>query len=144
MRILLAVDEHQPSEQAVEKLVQQFRQKETEVRVIHVLQPIAFSASPQMSPGYTPELQDFGRRAKDVLDHAAKSLTEAGFKTETLLRKGDIREEILKCAGEWKADLIMLGSHNHGGRLSILGSVADSVARQAPCSVELVRSSNGH
>ena len=64
MRILLAPDESKGSEQALEKVALQFRTEKAEVRILHVLQPIAASVPPQMSPGYTPELQDFAKPAK--------------------------------------------------------------------------------
>jgi nucleotide-binding universal stress UspA family protein len=144
MRILLAIDEPQSSAQTIERVVHQFRQEEAEVRVIHVLQPISVSVPPQMAAGYAPELQDFSKQAKEMLEQTAKFLTDAGYKTDTLLRKGDIREEILNCARDWKADLIVMGSRGHGGKRLLLGSVAESVARQAQCSVELVRACNGN
>jgi nucleotide-binding universal stress UspA family protein len=140
MRILLAVDESKSSQQAIEKIAQQFRCEKGEVRILHVLQPVSLSAPPQMAAGYAPELEALAKPAKDLLARAAKSLTDAGFKTETLLREGDIRETILDTAQEWKADLIVMGSHSHrGARRFLLGSVAESVVRHAPCSVEVVR-----
>jgi nucleotide-binding universal stress UspA family protein len=140
MRILLAVDESRSSQQAIEKIAQQFRCEKGEVRILHVLQPVSLSAPPQMAAGYAPELEALAKPAKDLLARAAKSLTDAGFKTETLLREGDIRETILDTAQEWKADLIVMGSHSHrGARRFLLGSVAESVVRHAPCSVEVVR-----
>jgi len=47
---------------------------------------------------------------------------------------------ILAAAEEWKVDLIVMGSHGRRGfdRL-ILGSVSESVALHAKCSVEVVR-----
>jgi nucleotide-binding universal stress UspA family protein len=47
---------------------------------------------------------------------------------------------IIKRAEEWKADLIVLGSHGRSafGRV-ILGSVSHAVVREAPCSVRIVR-----
>jgi nucleotide-binding universal stress UspA family protein len=93
-----------------------------------------------MAAGYAPELEVLAKPAKELLARAAKSLTDAGFKTETLLREGDVRETILDTAQEWKADLIVMGSHSHrGARRFLLGSVAESVVRHAPCSVEVVR-----
>ena len=140
MRILLAVDESKSSQQATEKIAQQFRRENAEVRILHVLQPISVAAPPQMAAGYAPELQDLAKPAKDLLVRAAKSLTDAGFKTETLLREGDVRETILDIAQEWKADLIVIGSRGRSGvQRFLLGSVAESVARHAPCSVEIVR-----
>jgi nucleotide-binding universal stress UspA family protein len=145
MRILLALDESNSSQQALEKIAQQFRRENAEVRILHVLQPISLSAPPQMATGYAPELEALAKPAKDLLARAAKSLSDAGFKTETLLREGDVRETVLDIAQEWKADLIVIGSHSRrGARRFLLGSVAESVARHAPCSVEIVRGSNSH
>jgi nucleotide-binding universal stress UspA family protein len=43
-------------------------------------------------------------------------------------------------AKEWKADLIVLGSHGRRGMDRILmGSVSENVAIHAHCSVEVVR-----
>ncbi len=48
---------------------------------------------------------------------------------------------ILDEAAEWGADLIVLGSHGHRGvERFLLGSVSESVALHAYCSVEVVRS----
>jgi universal stress protein A len=59
------------------------------------------------------------------------------------LRKGDARTAIVAAAQELGADLIAMGTHGRRGvtRL-VLGSVAESVVRTAPCPVLLVRS--GH
>jgi len=47
---------------------------------------------------------------------------------------------ILSAAEEWKADLIVMGSHGRRGfdRI-VLGSVSETVALHAKCSVQLVR-----
>jgi nucleotide-binding universal stress UspA family protein len=108
--------------------------------VLHVLQPIAVSAPPQMSPKYTPELEDHGKKAEELVERAGKTLRAAGFKVETAIEKGDIRLKLIDAAAEWKADLIVVGSHGRSAipRL-LLGSVAEFVARNAYCSVEIVR-----
>lgn len=93
-----------------------------------------------MASGYAPELEPFVNEAKALLAKTAKTLSAAGFRTETALRKGDIRETIIDSAAEWDVDLIVVGSHNRSGvHRFLLGSVAESVARHAPCSVEIVR-----
>lgn len=47
---------------------------------------------------------------------------------------------ILEAAEEWKADLIVMGSHGRRGfDRFILGSVSETVAMHAKCSVEVVR-----
>lgn len=140
MRILLAVDDSKFSEEALRAIAAQIQPQGTEVRLLHVLQPIAISAPPQMSAKYAPELQDQGKQARELVERAAKTLRTAGFKVESAVEKGDIRLRIIDSAAEWKADLIVIGSHGRSGipRL-LLGSVAEFVARNALCSVEIVR-----
>jgi len=48
--------------------------------------------------------------------------------------------EIVKAAKEWPANLIVIGSHGRGGiQRVVLGSVAESVMRLAPCPVMVVK-----
>jgi nucleotide-binding universal stress UspA family protein len=45
-------------------------------------------------------------------------------------------EQIVDAATETRADLIVLGTHGHGGlKRAVLGSVADRVIRLGPCPV---------
>jgi len=54
--------------------------------------------------------------------------------------RGPVGRRVVETANEMDADLIVVGSHGHG-RLEelLLGSVSDAVARQARCSVLIVR-----
>jgi nucleotide-binding universal stress UspA family protein len=53
---------------------------------------------------------------------------------------GEPRAFILDEAKAWGADLIVLGSHGrHGLDRLLMGSVSESVALYAHCSVEVVR-----
>jgi nucleotide-binding universal stress UspA family protein len=140
MRILVAVDDSEFSADVLDAVIAQFPAQNTEVRVIHVLQPIAAAPPPQMAPGYAPELEGAKQQAHKLVDECARELSKAGFRVEARVEVGDIREEIIDAAAEWPADLIVLGSHGHGNvRRLLMGSVAESVARHAKCSVEIVR-----
>jgi len=56
-----------------------------------------------------------------------------------------VRDSILEAAAKWDADLVVVGSHGQRGiRSLLLGSVAESVARDAKCSVEIVRIRTSH
>jgi nucleotide-binding universal stress UspA family protein len=49
-------------------------------------------------------------------------------------------DEIVKAAGDWPADLIVIGSHGRGGvQRALLGSVAEGVMRHASCPVLVIR-----
>ena len=143
MRVLVAIDDSKFSQEAVRAVAKQIRPEGAEVRVLHVLQPIALSPVPQMDARYAPELEAQAKEAKELVSRAADALRGSGFRVETAIEKGDIRLEIIDSAAEWKADLIVVGSHGRTGlpRL-VLGSVAEFVARNAPCSVQIVRTSN--
>jgi nucleotide-binding universal stress UspA family protein len=139
MKILMGIDDSKFSEDVLRAMVTQFRTENTEVRVLHVLQPIA-PAPPQMAPGYAPELEDQKKPARELVERIAKELRSAGFKVDTAVEVGDIRETIIDSAADWRADLIVVGSHGQSGiQRFLLGSVAEFVARHAKCSVEIVR-----
>ncbi len=81
-------------------------------------------------------------RAEDGAADVRKIFSETtpGARVEALLPKGDPRAVILDTAKAWPADLIVLGSHGLRGfdRL-LMGSVSESVAVHAHCSVEVIR-----
>jgi len=139
VKILIAVDDSPFSGGLLRAVVTQFRTGNTEVRILHVLQPIG-PAPPQMAPGYAPELEEQKKPAHELVERIAKELHSAGFNVNTAVEVGDIRETIIDSAAEWRADLIVVGSHGQRGmQRFLLGSVAEFVARHAKCSVEIVR-----
>lgn len=140
MKILLAVDDSVFSDAAMTSIARQFRPQGTEVRVLHVVEPIAISEPPQMSPGYFPELEDQLLQAQKLVDQIANVLSSADFRVTSSVVAGDARSKILENAAEWHADLIVLGSHGRKGlQRFLLGSVSEAVARHALCSVQIVR-----
>ena len=139
MKILMGIDDSEFSGDVLQAVIMQFRPEHIEVRVLHVLQPSA-PAPPQMAPGYAPELEDQKKPARELVERIAKELHSAGFKVDTAVEVGDIRETIIDSAAEWGADLIVVGSHGQRGiKRFLLGSVAEFVACHAKCSVEIVR-----
>ncbi|MDR3749187.1 MAG: universal stress protein [Acidobacteriota bacterium] len=139
MKILVGIDDSKFSADVSKAVATQFRSEKTEIRVLHVLQPIA-PAPPQMAPGYAPELDGQKKPARELVEQIAKELRGAGFKVDTAVEVGDIRETIIDAAADWGADLIVVGSHGQRGiQRFLLGSVAEFVARHAKCSVEIVR-----
>ena len=140
MKILMGIDDSKFSDDVLRAIVTQFRPEHAEVRILHVLQPTA-PAPPQMAPGYAPELEDQKKPARALVERIAKELRSAGFKVDTAIEVGDIRETVIDSAADWGADLIVVGSHGKGIQRFLLGSVAEFVARHAKCSVEIVRTS---
>lgn len=144
MRILLTTDGSGYSQTAAEALARMFRPENAEVLVLEVVEPLIFTPPPQMAPGYAPEqaerLKEQFKEAEATTTQTATVLRNSGFKTDTRVVESDIRSGILNIAAEWNPDLIVMGSHGRRGvEKFLLGSVAESVARHAKCSVLIVR-----
>ena len=140
MRLLLAVDDSGYSQTAVEQVATHFNPQTTEIKMLHVVSPVSYSLPPQMSRGYAPETEVLEKDARTNLDKLAKKLRTAGFTAEVAVERGEVRSTILDSAADYRADLIVVGSHGHTGleRL-LLGSVAESVVRHARTSVLVAR-----
>ena len=144
MKILLTTDGSSFSESALQTITSTIRSEGSEVLVLEVVEPLVFTAPPQMAPGYAPEqaarLKEQFREATKTTAESADFLRQAGFKADSRVIESDVRTGILQIATEWEPDLIILGSHGRRGiEKFLLGSVAESVARHAKCSVLIVR-----
>jgi nucleotide-binding universal stress UspA family protein len=140
MRLLLAVDNSEYSQEAVRQVSTHFNPKATEIKMLHVLTPASYSTPPQMSRGYAPEMEELEKEARSYVEDVAKELRIAGFAVDSAVETGEVRSTIIDSAADWGADLIVVGSRGHKGleRL-LLGSVAESVVRHAKSSVLVVR-----
>ena len=146
MNILLAIDDSACSAAATHAVIDQFAPSHTRVRVLHAddwpngMPPSMGFAEGSAAAEHVLGLHRLRRsNAAALLESTADQLRRAGFTTSASLRDGDPRQTIVDCATEWPADLIVMGSHGKTGFERMLGSVSDSVARHAPCSVEIVR-----
>ena len=136
MKLLLAVDGSKYSEAATQAVLKQFTPLGTEVEVLNVVDlPLPIPTSD------AAEFRDLSlQRGAELVQRTAHRLNEAGYKTQTVVNEGYPSDKILKQAVEWKADMIVMGSHGRKGiEKFLMGSVAESVSRHAPCSVEIVR-----
>jgi nucleotide-binding universal stress UspA family protein len=78
--------------------------------------------------------------SEDLVLKAALKLRNKNWKVSNHVRGGFAAEEIINEAKEWEADLIIVGTHGRKGvSRFLLGSVAESVAAHAPCSVTVVK-----
>jgi nucleotide-binding universal stress UspA family protein len=143
MKILLAIDGSKFSEAAVETVIEQARPRDTQIQVLHVVEPPSLLVTREMS-GYDPSLDALWdaetKQAKTLVTKVAKELRSKGLKVTTVVEQGDPKSRIIDAASNWHADLIVVGSHGRKGlEHFLLGSVSDAVARHAKCSVEIVR-----
>lgn len=144
MKILLAIDHSEFSEAAVQGLIERIRPEGAEVRVINVVDLVNYFTSDESAKAYIPQIDEIRRirlkNSEKLVDAVVRRLQAAGFNASSVISEGDPKARIVACAEEWHADLIVLGSHGRKGfDRALLGSVSESVARYARCSVAIVR-----
>ena len=143
MKILLAIDDSKFSEAAIEAVIRQATPQKTEVKLLHVIEPIPIYPNGQ-AWGYGPEasqvLKEQRKEAEELVARAGQTLREKNFKVMTAIEEGNPKEVIIDSAAQWHADLIVVGSHGRKGLdRFFMGSVSEAAARHAHCSVQIVR-----
>jgi nucleotide-binding universal stress UspA family protein len=116
------------------------------IRVVTVSEdgfPYAAAVAPLLytdtMTGYTESLEAERRERRAECEAAAVRLRQAGFVATAELREGDAAHQIIACAREREAGVIVVGTRGQTGlRRLILGSVARNVLLHAPCSVLVV------
>jgi nucleotide-binding universal stress UspA family protein len=74
---------------------------------------------------------------REILARTERRIQDAGIPCVTRTGKGNPARELVKIAEQCQADLLVIG--NKGMRRRVLGSVPNSVAHNAPCSVLVVK-----
>lgn len=135
MRILLATDGSEHAVAAARAVAGRPWPEGTEVKVMSLVSPVVYSLEETglLGGGGTD-------RAHRAIGDAAHILRGAGLKTSGEVIAGRPGKRITHEAGEWGADLVVVGTRDRGGlRRFFSGSVSETVASRAPCSVEVVR-----
>lgn len=143
MNILVAIDASNDSDAVIDAILAQRPARQTTVRVLQVLEPPPLLVEREMG-GYDPQLDTVLQEQREAAGAEVRRVVELlrshGFVARAMLEEGDPKTRILEMADTWPADLIMLGAHERSGLHGILSrSVTQSVAKHAPCSVEIVR-----
>ncbi|MBL8236820.1 MAG: universal stress protein [Bryobacterales bacterium] len=147
-RVLLATDGSAYSEIAARAIAARPWPVRTEVRILSVVEVIlptihALFEPPFVHSGEVQKLREEAlARAQKAVADAAAILAPTGLdvsESVSVLLDGT-KDVILHEARDWWADWIFLGSHGRrGARRFLMGSVSESLAAQATCSVEVVR-----
>lgn len=119
---------------------------QTELHVVHV-QPALLPSDDRIHAETSPE--DLGADAEHLRQHVERVMTtwckvnevEVPFRgITTHVRADNAAEAIAQLASDVAADLVIVGTHGRrGAKRFLLGSVAESTVRLAPCAVLVVR-----
>ncbi len=91
---------------------------------------------------YQKQLAKYKQWGLDFLQNLTQEATARGVDTEFTQLTGNPGRMICELAGNWSADLILVGSRGLKGlKEMFLGSVSNYVTHHAPCSVLIMRTS---
>lgn len=146
-RILVPVDYSDMSRRALEHALSFAEAFDSRIEVLHVWEMPAY-VRPDLelweegTEDHRKSLHEVAEvRATREMDEFLKPLAPAARKRMTEhLRAGDPVDTIIEVAVKSSADLIVMGTHGRSGLSHlVMGSVAESVIRRAPCPVLTVR-----
>ena len=143
-RILVPVDGSPTSEKGLQEAIGLAKLTGGRIRVLHVVDDLPFLMA---SEGYAAiggdvleVLTDAGRA---ILAAAQQRVQEAGVPVDGAMfdsLHGRLCDRVVEQIAEWKADVVVLGTHGRRGvRRLVLGSDAEQVLRAATVPVLLVR-----
>jgi nucleotide-binding universal stress UspA family protein len=150
MRILIATDGSEFSVAAVKAACEiLIRPGSAEVLVVSAFEdtppvmaePFAISAEyyEKFSEAVMEQCKTF---IDDAIAMIREHVPEVSVQLAGEVLRGAADRQIVEKAREWKADVIVVGSHGRGFWGRMLGSVSDGVVHHAPCSVMVVRASS--
>lgn len=132
-QILVALDGRPASEQALKQAIALSQQSGAALTGLSIIEHLpAYAASVGEVDEVIQETEQFFHK---VQENAQKVARLSGVTLNTLTRKGNAAQTIIRYAVENGVDLIVVGAESHRG----LGSTADKVTENAPCSVLVAR-----
>ncbi|CAN5705066.1 universal stress protein [soil metagenome] len=143
-RILVPIDGSPTSSRGLEEAIRVALTSHGKLRLIHVIDELSFALAMDASwggtSGWIEVLREGGAK---LLDDAAAQVHSAGVEVESVMFDnfaGPVDVQVVKDAIDWKADLIVLGTHGRRGvGRMVMGSSAERILRTAPVPVLLVR-----
>jgi len=141
--ILVPVDFSEPSEKAVQDAVDIALQNDATIYLLHVNEIIQLCAIDYcLDASIMEEIENktFASSNEMLQRMIDKVRNTKGIKVQSIVKKGNPFEEIIKVQNEKKIDLIVIAPHRKKGVLGLLlGSVAEKIARGANCQVLIVK-----
>jgi nucleotide-binding universal stress UspA family protein len=101
-----------------------------ELRVVSVFEPL-----PDLAGFPSPDPTEYFALAQETLEKEVWPLVQTPG-TEKLVRHGTVVDTLLREAADWKADVLVVGSHGKGwAQRVLLGSVTEQLINQLPTSL---------
>ena len=137
--IVAGVDFSRHSESALAQAGRLAQWSDSALLVVHVIDALVLENMERALPGAATYVRDtiIGRERERLESLAAA--VPAGVKTRVEVRVGSPFEEIMLCARDSAADLLVMGTHGTSRPDGPAGTLATKCVRKASCKVLLVR-----
>jgi len=141
-RIMVAVDGSATAERGLQEAIGFARDQNAKLAIIHVVDIVVVFGAGQFPGAYVAATREL---ARDIIERARETARAAGIEAEVqspeIVTSGyHVGDTIADLARDWKADLLVVGTHGRRGvSRMLLGSVAERIVRMAPCPLLLVR-----
>lgn len=142
MKVLIAVDSITTLDVLITEMSARSWPSGTEARVLSVIEDADLPLKAWGDDGYgvSPLRREMQRRGEQISALAVERLRKIGIPSQVVIMSGEPEFLIPFAARSWPADLILIRANNRKDlRSRLIGSVAKSVVKRAPCSVEVVR-----
>ena len=141
-RIMVAVDGSETSGRGLQEAIKLAKDQQAKLAIVHVIDIVVVFGAGQFPGAYIDATREM---AHDIIEQARKTALAAGIEPEIqspeIVTTGyHVADTIAERARDWKADLLVVGTHGRRGVSRwLIGSVAERVVRVAPCPLLLVR-----
>jgi len=148
-RILVPIDGSTTSNRGLGEAIGLASDQKAKICLLHVVDELVVTGGADgmmyVPPGYIDEyVQALREGGKKLLAGAAARVRKHGIDVEPVLLESvgsRVADLIIKQAKKWRADVIVLGTHGRRGLSRVvMGSDAETVLRETPVPVLLVRS----
>ncbi len=139
-RVVLAAVDTSPAAERVVAMAARFARAFPEAS-LHLLHVVRFSRMDRGHAGLAGLGSHVVDEAKDHLEfHRRQAMRQCRNPVTAHFAMGNPTNEILRFCSELRVELLVIATHDHSGfeRL-LLGSVAETLMRKAPCTVTIVR-----
>lgn len=139
LKIVCAVDLSESSRPAVEQAASLARRFDAKLVVVHVWsEPPGAREAALAPPSLFAKMQADVEEKLDAWKREAERI--AGSEVRAVLATGSPASEVARIADAERADLVVVGTHGRKGLPRfVLGSVAEAIVRQSPCTVLVAR-----
>ncbi len=139
---LVPLDFSADADYALEVAVELAQKRHARLLLLHVID------KPPIGPSEIPLSGSYNQEVLSAVEqHMSRTLThvqETGLEVNALTLHGDPMQNVLYVAHAKTIDLIVMGTHGRAGfKRVLLGSVAESVVRLAPCPVMVTHRREG-